>query len=303
MPQAAPASRRSMPVLAKIAPFVFVLSWSTGWVVAGFAARFADPLWFLFLRFSLAAAVIALIALAMGAPWPKSRREIGHAMVSGVLLHAIYLAGVWWAVRNGVPAGVSGIMAGLQPVMTALLAPALLGERITARQGAGIALGFLGIVLVLMPKLLGVDPAAFRAIAVPLAVNFGGMIAVTLGTFYQKRFVSGGDMRTTTAWQYIAAALAMLPLLALFGTPEAAWNQTLVLTMAWSVLALSVGGIFLFLYLIRRGEVSRAAAYIYLVPAVSALMAYVAFGETLTPVQLVGMAVTAFGVWLATRQR
>jgi drug/metabolite transporter (DMT)-like permease len=292
-----------MPALATAAPLLFVLAWSTGWIVAGFSARYADPLWFLFLRFSMAAVVIALIALAMGAPWPKSRREIGHAMMSGVLLHAIYLGGVWWAVKNGVPAGISGIMAGLQPVMTALLAPALLGERITARQGLGVALGFLGIVLVLMPKLVGVDPAAFRAIAIPLAVNFGGMIAVTLGTFYQKRFVSGGDMRTTTAWQYIAAAIATIPLVLLFGSPEAEWNQTLVLTMAWSVLALSVGGIFLFLYLIRRGEVSRATAYIYMVPAVSALMAFLAFGETLTIVQLAGMAVTAVGVWLATRVR
>lgn len=292
-----------MSIAIQAVPFLFVLAWSTGWIVAGFSARHADPLWFLFLRFSLAALVIAGIAFAMGAPWPKSRREIGHAMVSGVLLHSIYLAGVWWAVRNGVPAGVSGIMAGLQPVMTALLAPALLGERISPLQAVGVGLGFVGIILVLLPKLVGVDPAAFRAIVAPLLVNFGGMVAVTLGTFYQKRFVSGGDMRTTTAWQYIAAALAMLPLFALFGKAEADWNQTLVLTMAWSVLALSVGGIFLFLYLIRRGEVSRAAAYIYLVPAVSALMAYLFFGETLTPVQLVGMAVTAGGVWLATRTR
>lgn len=291
-----------MSLAVRAVPLLFVLAWSTGWIVAGFSARYADPLWFLFLRFSLAALVIAAIAVAMRAPWPRSGREIAHAMMSGVLLHALYLAGVWWAVRNGVPSGVSGIMAGLQPVMTALLAPAILGERITVRQGIGVALGFAGIVLVLMPKLVGVSPDAFAAIVTPLVVNFFAMVAVTAGTFYQKRFVSGGDMRTTTTLQYIAAALAMLPLLILFGRMEAEWNQTLVLTMAWSVLALSVGGIGLFLYLIRRGEVSRAAAYIYLVPAVSALMAYVFFGETLSPTQLVGMAVTAIGVWLATRQ-
>lgn len=291
-----------MSLAVRAVPLLFVLAWSTGWIVAGFSARYADPLWFLFLRFSLAAAVIAAIAFAMRAPWPRSGREIGHAMMSGVLLHALYLAGVWWAVRNGVPSGVSGIIAGLQPVMTALLAPAILGEKITWRQGVGVALGFAGIVLVLMPKLVGVSPDAFNAILTPLVVNLFAMVAVTAGTFYQKRFVSGGDMRTTTTLQYVAAALAMLPLFLLFGRMEAEWNQTLILTMAWSVLALSVGGIGLFLYLIRRGEVSRAAAYIYLVPAVSALMAYVFFGETLTPTQLVGMAVTAIGVWLATRQ-
>ncbi|MDP2804272.1 MAG: DMT family transporter [Phreatobacter sp.] len=292
-----------MSLAVRAVPFLFVFAWSTGWIVAGFSARLADPLWFLFLRFAMAAAVIAAIAFAMGAPWPRSGREIGHAMMSGVLLHALYLAGVWWAVRNGVPSGVSGIMAGLQPVMTALLAPAILGERITARQGLGVALGFAGIVLVLMPKLVGVPAEVYDAIVIPLTVNLVAMLSVTAGTFYQKRFVSGGDMRTTTAWQYIAASLTMLPLLALFGKVEAEWNQTLILTMAWSVLALSVGGIFLFLYLIRRGEVSRATAYIYLVPAVSALMAFVFFGETLTFVQLVGMAVTAVGVWLATRPR
>lgn len=286
---------------ARLAPIVFVILWSTGWIVAGFAALYADPIWFLFLRFTLAALVIGMIAVAMGAPWPSSGRETGHAMVSGLLLHTLYLGGVWWAVRNGVPSGVSGIMAGLQPVLTALLAPAILGERITPRQMAGVALGFLGIVLVLAPKLVGVSPAAFDAIVTPLVVNLLAMGAVTAGTFYQKRFVSGGDMRTTTFWQYVAASLGMLPLLALFGSVEAEWNRTLVLTMAWSVLALSVGGIGLFLYLIRRGEVSRAAAYIYLVPAVSALMAFLFFGETLTPVQLAGMGVTAAGVWLATR--
>jgi drug/metabolite transporter (DMT)-like permease len=291
-----------MSIAVRAVPFLFVLAWSTGWIVAGFSARLADPLWFLFLRFAMAAAVIAGIAVAMGAPWPTSRREVGHAMMSGVLLHALYLAAVWWAVANGVPSGVSGIMAGLQPVMTALLAPAILGERITVRQGLGVALGFLGIVLVLTPKLVGVSPESFEAIVTPLVVNGLGMISVTAGTFYQKRFVSGGDMRTTTSWQYVGAALTMLPLFLLFGRMEAIWNQTLILTMAWSVLALSVGGIFLFLYLIRRGEVSRATAYIYLVPAVSALMAYLFFGETLTTVQLVGMAVTAAGVWLATRQ-
>lgn len=292
-----------MSLAVRATPFLFVLAWSTGWIVAGFSARYADPLWFLFLRFVFAAAVIAAIALATRAPWPRRARDIGHAMASGVLLHTLYLGGVWWAVRNGVPSGVSGIMAGLQPVLTALLAPALIGERITARRAAGVALGFAGIVLVLLPKLVGVSPADFRAIVIPLAVNFVGMVAVTLGTFYQKRFVSGGDMRTTTTWQYVGAALTTIPLIAAFGRIEAEWNPTLVLTMAWSVLALSVGGIGLFLYLIKRGEVSRASAYIYLVPACSALMAYLFFGETLSPIQLAGMAVTAGGVFLATRSR
>lgn len=290
-----------MPSLTQAIPLIFVLIWSTGWVVAGFAARYADPLWFLFLRFALAAVVIAMLALAMRAPWPVGRRAIGHALASGILLHTFYLGGVWWAVRNGVPTGISGIMAGLQPVFTALLAPLFLGERIAPRQALGIALGFAGIVLVLAPKLLGIDPTHLATVLVPLGVNVLAMLSVTLGSFYQKRFIAGGDLRTTTVLQYVGAALTTLPLVLLFGAPQAEWNQTLVLTMAWSVLALSVGGVGLFLYLIGRGEVSRAAAYIYLVPPVAALMSYVIFGELLAPVQLLGMAVTALGVWLAVR--
>lgn len=291
-----------MPSFVQAVPVIFVLIWSTGWVVAGFAARYADPLWFLFLRFVLAAAVIAVIAVVTRAVWPTDRRAIGHALASGIFLHTLYLGGVWWAVRNGVPTGISGIMAGLQPVFTALLAPLFLGERIAARQALGIIIGFAGIVLVLAPKLLGIDPAHLATVLVPLGVNVLAMLAVTLGSFYQKLFIAGGDLRTTTVLQYVGAALSTLPLVFLFGAPEAQWNQTLVLTMAWSVLALSVGGVGLFLYLIGRGEVSRAAAYIYLVPPVSALMSYVIFGEQLAPVQLLGMAVTALGVWLAVRR-
>jgi drug/metabolite transporter (DMT)-like permease len=290
-----------MPTLLQTVPALFVFLWSTGWIVAGFSARLADPLWFLLLRFTFAAGIVGLIAVVMKAPWPRSWREVGHAMASGVMLHTLYLAAVWWAVANGVPAGVSGIMAGLQPVLTTLLAPTLAGEYIGRRQVAGIVLGFSGVLLVLMPKIIGVDPAALRQIAVPLVINLIGMLSVTLGTFYQKRFVSNGDLRTTTTWQYVGAALTTLPLMLLFGEVRAEWNLTLILTMAWSVLALSVGGIGLFLFLIARGAVSRTAAFIYLVPAASALMAFLIFGETLTPLQLVGMAVTATGVWLATR--
>jgi drug/metabolite transporter (DMT)-like permease len=283
-------------------PFLFVVIWSTGWIVAGFAARYADPLWFLFLRFTLAAIAMGLIGLIMRVTFPRDRRLIGHAMVSGVLIHAVYLAGVWWAVAKGVPSGVSGIMAGLQPVMTAMLAPVLLGERISPIRLLGVAFGFFGIVLVLLPKLVGVDPATFEAIKIPLIVNFIGMVGVTLGTFYQKRFVTSGDLVATTFWQYVAASLAMLPLVPLFGAVVAEWNMTLVLTMAWSVLVLSIGGILLFMTVLKHGEVSRATAFIYLVPPMTALLAFAIFGETLTAAQLGGMAVTALGVFLATRR-
>ena len=285
---------------AAVAPFIFVLIWSTGWIAGGFVAQNGDPLYMLVLRYICATLLLVALACATNAPWPDARMA-RHAAVSGILLHAIYLGGVWWAVSHGVPAGISGIIAGLQPVLTALFAPALLGEKISARKWAGIACGFIGLALVIYPKLAAIQPGQVMDSLMPLFINLIAMIGVTLGTFYQKRFLGGGDIRTITVWQYVSAAIVTIPVSLLFENQVMAWNMTSILTLAWSVIALSIGAIFLLLYLVNRGEVSRAAAYIFLVPPVSALMAWFFFRETLIPVQIVGMLITATGVWLATR--
>jgi drug/metabolite transporter (DMT)-like permease len=292
----------SSPLLLRLAPILFVLIWSSGWVVAGLAAPYADPLTFLAVRYAAAAAAMAGIALALKAEWPGSRADYGHALVSGVLLHAIYLGGVWWAIRHGLPAGISGLIAALQPILTALLAPALLRERISARQWAGVGLGFLGIALVLQPKLAGVAPGILGALMLPILVNVAAMLSVTLGSFYQKRFIPTGDLRTVTALQYVGAFAATLPAAFLLEPMVIQWNGAMVFVLAWSVLALSLGAIGLYLMLIRRGEVSRAAALIYLIPPTVAIEAWLLFGETLAAIQLVGMAVTVAGVALATRR-
>ncbi len=279
-------------------PLFFVLIWSTGWIVAGFAARLGDPLWFLTFRYGLACLALVPVALVLRARWPNAKMA-AHAMAAGVLLHAVYLGGVWWAVGHGVPSGVSGIIAGLQPVLTALFAPVLIGETISKRQWAGIAAGFAGVALVLYPKLSAQGAAPL--LVLPLVVNLVAMVSITLGSFYQKRFLTGLDMPTSTFWQYVGAFAVTLPVSLLIENQRMAMTMTTVYVLAWSVLALSILSIFLFLFLIKRGAVSRAAAYIYLVPPVSALMAFLFFGETLVPVQLFGMAVTAFGVFLAAR--
>jgi drug/metabolite transporter (DMT)-like permease len=286
----------------RLAPITFVLIWSTGWVVAGLAAPYADPLTFLVVRYAFAALAMALIALAMRATWPARPADVGHAMMSGVLLHAIYLGGVWWAIRHGLPAGISGLIAALQPILTALLAPALIGERITGRQWAGVALGFLGIALVLQPKLAVIPPGMIGVALVPMLVNIAAMFAVTFGTFYQKRFIPSGDLRTVTTLQYVGAFLATLPAAWLLEPMVIQWNATMVLVLVWSVLALSLGAVGLLLMLIRRGEVSRAAALIYLIPPAVAIEAFFLFGEKLGFLQLIGMAVTVMGVALATRR-
>lgn len=288
-------------LLLKIAPALFVLIWSTGWISARFAAPYADPLTFLSVRYTCAGVILAVLAVASGAVWPRGRAA-GHAAASGILLHAIYLGGVWWAIAHGLPAGISGLIAAVQPILTALLAPRFVGEHITKRQWLGIALGFSGIVLVLWPKLAGLSGAALQAQLMPLAINVIAMISVTFGTFYQKKFIQTGDLRTVTTLQYAGALAVTLPLAFLMEPMRIEWNTIMVLNLGWSVLALSIGAIGLLLLLIRRGAVSRAATLIYLVPPAVALEAFVLFGETMVPVQIVGMVITALGVALAVRR-
>lgn len=288
-------------LLLTLAPGLFVLIWSTGWISARFAAPYADPLTFLSVRYALAGALLAVLCVASGAVWPRGKAA-AHAALSGVLLHAIYLGGVWWAISKGLPAGISGLIAAVQPILTAFLAPRLAGETIPLRHWLGIVLGFGGILMVLGPKLAGLSGAALSSQLVPLGINVVAMISVTLGTFYQKRFIAAGDLRAVTVLQYAGALAITLPIAWLTEPMRIAWNLSMVLNMAWAVLALSIGAIGLLLMLIRQGAVSRAAALIYLVPPTVALEAFLLFGETLNGLQMVGMAVTAFGVALAVRR-
>lgn len=293
----------SPTVFDRAAPALFVLIWSTGWIAAGFAAKTSDPLTFLAARFALAALAMGVIAIAMGARWPNTARGVFNAALSGVLLHALYLGPLWWAVRHGLPASISGLLAAIQPILTAALAPWLIREPISLRQWAGVAIGFVGLGMVLAPKLAGVGPDALYAAMTPVLINAFGMVAVTLGAFFQKRFVSTGDVRATATLQYVAAAVVMLPAAALLEPMRIGFDPVTIATMAWSVAALSIGAILLLLLLIRRGAVARSAALIYLIPPCVALEAWLLFGETLTTTQLAGMALTVVGVSLATPRR
>ena len=290
-------------MLVRLAPILFPLIWSTGWIVARYTIDFADPLAFLCVRYVCAGVALGLFAFYARAQWPRTGIEITHAIVSGVLLHAIYLGGVWWAIEQGVPASISALLAALQPIMTAFLAPALVGERIGLARWCGVAIGFSGICLVLAPKLVGLDSTQLHAVLVPIGVNFIAMAGVTAGTFYQKRFIRTGDLRTVATLQYAGALLAGIPMAALTGEFRINWTPTAFVALAWSVIALSIGAIALLLLLIRRGEVSRSAQLIFLVPPLSALQAHFLFGESLTTVQVAGMALTACGVALAARAK
>lgn len=286
----------------RVAPALFVALWSTGWITARFAADHASPLAFLVVRHALTAIALAMLALALRSAWPRDRASVAHAALAGLMIMGGYLGGVWWAISAGMPAGVSGLISAIQPILTALLAPALLGESITRRQWQGIALGFVGIVLVLQPKLAALDADGLRAALGPLAVNALAMVSVTLGTFYQKSFNATGDLVPAQAIQAGAAGLATLPVALLIEDIRLDPSLPIVGAMTWSVVMNSIGANFLLLMLLRRGAIARAAALIYLMPPVVAAQAYLMFGETLTPAQLAGAAVTVVGVALVTRR-
>ncbi|WP_020187437.1 EamA family transporter [Methylopila sp. 73B] len=286
-------------MIARLTPLVFILIWSTGWIVAKLAAPHADPFAFLIVRYVGAAALLAPLAFVLGARWPATWGEWGHALLNGVLLHAVYLGGVWWAVSQGVPAGVSALIAALQPLFTALAAGPLLGERLGPRRWLGVALGFAGVAAVVAPKLAGGATEGLGGLGLPIAANVLGMAAVAAATLHQKRALAGADLRTLAPAQYLGALAVTAPVVWATGGTRIDWTGETLFAMAWSVLVLSIAAIMLMLVMIKRGEVSRVAALIYLVPPTAAVQAYLLFGETLSPLQLAGMALAAVGVGLA----
>ena len=288
--------------LERIAPALFVLLWSSGWIAPVYAARHSSAEIFLSLRFICAAACFVLLALVLRAEWPREPRRIGHAIASGMLLHGVYLGGVWWAIFNGVPASISGVIAALQPLMTAAIAPWMVGERLSRMQLLGLFLGFAGIILALIPTFEGVSAAMFAERAIPVAVNILAMNGAVLGTLYQKRFVTTGDMRTNAVWQYVGALLIVVPAAFLVEPPRLDFTLELFLVLAWSVLILSMGAVALLLYLIGRGQVSRAASLIYLMPPAVAIESFILLGEPLQTTMIAGTVIVVIGVWLAGRK-
>ena len=288
-----------MPDFNRVIPPLFVLLWSTGFLGARYAMPWAEPFTFLGVRFALAFAILATLMLFLS----KRRlnaHQIGTAMVAGVLIHGVYLGGVFWSVHNGLPAGISALIAGMQPLVTALMAMVLLGERVTRRQWVGLAAGLAGVLLVLWPKLgvsgTGINSANLIASAVAL-------IGICAGTVWQKRFATRDDMIANTAWQYVGAAILMGLGSMLFETQSFTVNGESLFALAWLTLVLSIGAIFLLMRMIRDGEMASVSSLFYLVPAVTAIIAWFLFGETLTLLQLAGMALATFGVALATARK
>ena len=277
-------------------PVVFVLIWSTGFVVARFGMPHASPMAFLAWRYLLSLLAFAVWIGLSRAVWPQGRAQWAHLAVTGILMHAGYLGGVWAAVKLGIGAGTVALIVGLQPVLTALWLSGRLGvEAVTSRQWIGLALGFGGLVLVVWHKL-----GAGEVTQANLVLALFALLCITAGTLYQKRHVAPCDVRTANAVQ-LMAALAVTAPLALAEAGSIDMHPELIGAMAWSVLVLTLGGSSLLYLLIQRGAATRVASLMYLVPPCTALLAWWLFGEPLTGLVLAGLAVTAVGVALVVR--
>jgi drug/metabolite transporter (DMT)-like permease len=298
VPPATPAAGQETGLgWVRLMPGVFVVLWSTGFIGAKYGLPYAEPLTFLLIRLGLVAAVLAGVALAMRAPWPRSAAEAARIALAGLLVHGVYLGCVFSAIDQGLPAGLAALVVGLQPLLTATLVGPLLGERVTARQWIGFLLGLAGVALVVQEK---VSLRAEDAQALGLTVV--ALVGITLGTLYQKRHCGGMDLRSGTAIQYAATALALGVLAPLLETMEVRWTGEFVFALAWLGLVLSVGAVFLLFLLIRRGAAASVASLFYLVPPCTAVTAWLLFDERLGAAALAGMALAATGVALVNRR-
>jgi len=282
---------------AALAAPVFVVLWSTGFVVARLAEKHAAALDFLCLRLGITALVLAFWAVWVRAPWP-SRRIFGHLVVAGLLVQASYLGGVWLAIEGGMPAGLTALIVNLQPVLTAMVAPWWLAERIVPKAWVGLLLGFAGVAMVVAHR-MAADSLRGGSLLYCLLALFG----ITAGSLWQKRFLPAFDLRTGTCIQYAASLFVLVPLAIVFDRRPVVWHPEMIGALLWSVFGLSIGAIFLMFLLIRRGEATRIASLFYLVPPTTAWMAWVLFDEGFGMVAALGMLVTALGVWLVQTNR
>lgn len=288
-----------MSSATRFIPALFVVLWATGFIGARYAMPWSEPFSFLAVRFALAALILLALALALRAK-PLSRRQAAHAVLVGALVHGVYLGAVFWAIRNGMPAGLSALIIGLQPLITAVMAGFALGEKVLPRHWAGLAIGFAGIVIVLAPR---IGDAVGGVTAATLAACVFGVGAISAGTVWQKRCLAGADLVSGTLWQYVGATVVVAAGSLAFETRTFVVTGELVFAMAWLVLVLSIGAISLLNLLIRSGSAVNVASLFYLTPISTAVIAWAVFGEKLTLTATFGMLLAVGGVYLVARAK
>ena len=272
---------------------LFVVLWSTGFIGAKLGLPHAEPLTFLALRFAIAAVLLLVLALVTAAPWPRDWRSFAHLCVAGLLLHAVYLGGVFASIDLGVEAGVSALIVGIQPVLVAALAGVLLGERVSLRQWLGLVIAVAGVTLVVWRKL-----GAGLGTAEGVALSLLALLGITAATLYQKRFCAEMDLRSGSVIQYAAAAVGCGAFSLAFEEQVITWSGDFIFALAWLIVVLSLGAVSLLYWLIKHGQASRVSSLFFLAPPFTALFAWPLFGETFGPLALLGMALTMLGVAL-----
>lgn len=278
-------------------PFLFVFLWSTGFIGAKYGLPYAEPLSFLLARYGFVIALMTIVALATRAPWPKAPQQWWHIGVSGVLVHAVYLGGVFIAIKHGLPAGITALVVGMQPLLTALGAGWLLGEKVSGRQWAGLGLGFVGVGLVVSGKF---GEAALGPMLIPALI---ALLGITAGTLYQKRYCAQFDLRTGSVIQFVPTAVLTAIAAAMFENFQIEWTGQFAFALGWLVLVLSIGAISLLNLLIRSGSAVNVASLFYLTPLSTALVAWVVFAEKLTLTAALGMLIAVSGVYLVARAK
>jgi len=286
-----------MPPFQALTPLLFVFLWSTGFIGAKYGLPYAEPLTFLLTRYCLVISLMTIFALATRAPWPRDALQIFHIGVSGIFVHALYLGGVFIAIKQGLPAGITSLIVGMQPLLTACGAGWLLGERVSTRQWLGLSLGFVGVTLVVANK-LGNLPLG--AMMIPALV---ALLAITAGTLYQKRFCPHFDLRTGSVIQFLPSAVITALAASASETMVIDWTPSFVFALLWLVLILSFAAISLLNVLIRNGSAVNVARLFYLTPPSTAIIAWAVFGETLGGLALAGMVLAVSGVYLARASR
>jgi drug/metabolite transporter (DMT)-like permease len=279
------------------APVMFVLLWSTGFIGAKYGLPYIEPFTFLTLRMSFVVVLHLLVVWLWTVRWPTAA-EARHSVITGLLVHGVYLGGVFLAIKQGVPAGLSALIPGLQPILMSTIANRWLGERVSAMQWAGLALGLFGVALVLHDR-------GMIGSGTPLgwAASFASLIGITLGTLYQKRHNSNIDWRSGNLVQYVAAGVFFALIAFTFETRAVQWTGEFVFALAWLVLVMSFGAVGLMYWLIRHSSAASFGSLLYLVPASTAVIAYFLFGERLDVVSIIGMIICATGVFLVSRGR
>ena len=280
-----------------LAPALFVILWSSGFIGARLGVQYAEPFTVLLLRFSVVLSIMLPLSLLLRVNWPQSKGEAGHIAIAGILMQGGYLSGCFSAVYHGMPAGMIALITGLQPILTAFAAAPLLGERVSRMQWLGLALGFGGVAMVVWPKigLQGLD-------MVSVAWALEALCAITAGTLYQKRYCPSFDLRAGSVIQFVAAFAVLLPLALLTETMHIEWNARFVFAIGWLALVLSIGAVSLLFVLIKHGEATRVSSLFYLTPLATAAMAWFAFEEQLDWLALTGMLIGVTGVALVLRK-